>query len=97
MIFDKKRYLVSGTWYLGKACDPLPDWVWDWVWDWDWDWVWVALGWPKRGPRVAQAPRKGRPRVDWRKCLCLQQKSQKGGVGAEEIAKKSPELPKIGN
>jgi len=36
---------------------------WDWVWDWDW----VALGSPKRHPRVAQASRKGHAWVELKK------------------------------
>jgi hypothetical protein len=56
---------------------PSADWVWDWVWDW------VALGWPKRGPSVAQ----GRPKRRFKKVLCLQQKLKKGRVG-----RKSPEI-----
>ena len=58
------------------GCDPLLDWVWDWV----------ALGWPKRGPRATQASRKGHPRVDLRKRLCLQQKLEKAGWGGKQIA-----------
>jgi hypothetical protein len=59
---------------------PSADWVWDWVWDW------VALGWPKRGPSVAQ----GRPKRRFKKVLCLQQKLKKGRVG-----RKSPKIAGI--
>lgn len=31
---------------------------------WDWVWDWVAHGWPLGGPSVAQAPPKGRARVE---------------------------------
>jgi len=50
-------------------------------WDWVWDWVCVTLGWPKGGPCVAQGPRRGDPRVDLRKYLCLQQNPEKRGQG----------------
>ena len=50
-----------------KACDPLPIWV------WVLGGPWVALGWPKRGPREAQAS------ID--ECFCFQQKLEKGRVG----------------
>ena len=53
------------------VCDPLPT--------WDWAWVWVALGWPKRGPSVAQ----GRPKGRLAEVLYLQQGSQNGGEGEE--------------
>jgi hypothetical protein len=56
---------------LKDVCDPLPA----------WDWVWVTLGSRLGHPRATQAWRKGGPRVDWRKSLCLQQELKKWGWG----------------
>jgi hypothetical protein len=50
---------------------------------------WATLG-PRLGhPWATQASRLGHPRVEWRKCLCLQQKCKKGRVGC----RRSPESP----
>jgi hypothetical protein len=42
----------------------------------------LGIGWPLGGPSVAQGRRKGDPGVDFKKALCLQQKVEKGRVGA---------------
>jgi hypothetical protein len=64
-------FLVFGTWR--KRCDPLPD--------WDWDWDWVTLGSPLGHARATQAPRKGGPRVELRKCfVCKRNGKRPGGV-----------------
>jgi hypothetical protein len=71
---------------IEKPCDPLP--TWDWVWDW------VTQGSRKGLPRATQAPRKGDPRVDLRKWLCLQQRWKNAGWGGKRL-RTSPELPKL--
>jgi hypothetical protein len=68
--------------FLG-ICDPLPMlWVWDWV----------ALGWPKRGPSVAQGRRKRRVG----EMSLFATKTRKWRAGVARKARLSPESHVIG-
>jgi hypothetical protein len=68
------------------SCDPLPD--------WDWDWDWVTLGSPLGHPRATQAPRKGHPRVELRKCFVCNTTLKKRGGGANRRDRRKSENPK---
>jgi hypothetical protein len=72
LAFGQKTNSVRDEAWVLSLCDPLPA----------WDWVWVALGWPKRGPRATQAPRKHRPSVDLWKCFVCNRNGKRVG-GAE--------------
>jgi len=57
-------------------------------WVWRWDWAWVTQGRRLDHPSVTPGSRLGHAWVEWRKCLCLQQRLEKAGwgLGAREGA-----------
>jgi hypothetical protein len=78
------------------GCDPLP------AWDWAWAWDWVTLGWPKGGPRVAQASPKGHARVTQASngrsgFVCNKSWKSRGrvGCGGAESPEKGETLPRM--